>query len=91
MASPFVYLPHRAIVSLAGPDTITLLERLVTNDTTDWGPGTTRYGALLTPQGKVLADYLAVRTADGVLLDVSKTEVDALAKRLKLFRLRSRS
>ncbi|MEO1662475.1 MAG: folate-binding protein [Pseudomonadota bacterium] len=89
MASPFVYLPHRAVLSLSGPDTMALLERLVTNATTDWVPGETRYGALLTPQGKVLADYLAVRTAEGVLLDVSKAHVEDLAKRLKLFRLRS--
>ena len=89
MASPFACLPHRAILSLTGPDTITLLERLVTHATNDWAPDETRYGALLTPQGKVLADYLAIRTHDGVLLDVSETQVDDLAKRLKMFRLRS--
>ena len=89
MASPFVYLAQRAVLSLSGPDTLALLERLVTNATTDWAPGETRYGALLTPQGKVLADYLALRTAEGVLLDVSKAHVADLAKRLKMFRLRS--
>lgn len=89
MASPFAYLPHRAILSLTGPDTITLLERLVTHATNDWAPDETRYGALLTPQGKILADYLAIRTPDGVLLDVSETQIDDLAKRLKMFRLRS--
>jgi len=66
-----------------------LLERLVTNATNDWDSGTTRYGALLTPQGKVLSDYLALRTPDGVLLDVSADHVEDLAKRLKMFRLRS--
>ena len=90
MASPFTYLPQRAVLSLAGPDTIILLERLVTNATDNWTPGETRYGALLTPQGKVIADYLAIRTADGVLLDVAEAHVDELAKRLKLFRLRSK-
>lgn len=90
MASPFAYLPHRAVLSLAGPDTITLLERLVTNATDNWAPGETRYGALLTPQGKVIADYLAIRTAEGVLLDVAEAHIDELAKRLKLFRLRSK-
>lgn len=89
MVPPFAYLPHRAILSLTGPDTITLLERLVTHATNDWAPDETRYGALLTPQGKVLADYLAIRTRDGVLLDVSDTQIDDLAKRLKMFRLRS--
>ncbi|MFN3214169.1 MAG: YgfZ/GcvT domain-containing protein [Henriciella sp.] len=90
MASPFTYLPHRAVLSLAGPDTITLLERLVTNSTEDWTPGETRYGALLTPQGKVIADYLAIRTSEGVLLDVAEAHIEDLAKRFKLFRLRSK-
>lgn len=85
-----IYLPHRAGLSLTGPDTLVLLERLVTNATNDWDQGTTRYGALLTPQGKVLADFLALRIADGVLLDVSADYVDDLAKRLKMFRLRSK-
>lgn len=89
MASPFAYLAHRAVLSLIGPDTITLLERLVTNSTEDWASGETRYGALLTPQGKVIADYLAVRTPEGVLLDVAEAHVQDLAKRMKMFRLRS--
>ncbi|MEM7457878.1 MAG: folate-binding protein [Pseudomonadota bacterium] len=89
MASPFSYFPHRAVLSLRGPDTITLLERLVTHATDDWTPGTTRYGALLTPQGKILSDFLAVRIEDGILLDTAAAFVDDLAKRLKLFRLRS--
>ncbi|MEO1304481.1 MAG: hypothetical protein AAFV37_05860 [Pseudomonadota bacterium] len=90
MSSPFAYLGQRAVLSLSGPDTITLLERLVTNDTTNWAPGETRYGALLTPQGKVLSDFLALRTAEGVLLDTAKAYIEDLAKRLKLFRLRSK-
>ena len=89
MASSFVHLPHRTIVSLRGPDTIALLERLVTNSTSDWAIGETRYGALLTPQGKVIADFLAMRSDEGVWLDVSKDHAADLAKRLKMFRLRS--
>ncbi|MEM6557296.1 MAG: folate-binding protein [Pseudomonadota bacterium] len=89
MTSPFVYLQHRAVLSLQGPDTITLLERLVTNATDNWAPGTTRYGALLTPQGKILSDYLAIRIENGVLLDTAAEHVDDLAKRMKMFRLRS--
>lgn len=89
MTSNLVPLPHRSLLSLRGPDTIALLERLVTNATTDWEEGETRYGALLTPQGKVIADYLALRTEDGVWLDVSNEHIADLAKRLKMFRLRS--
>ncbi len=89
MNSDYTYLPQRAVISLPGPDTIALLERLVTNATTDWSSGETRYGALLTPQGKIIADYLALRTQDGVLLDVARAHAADLAKRLKMFRLRS--
>lgn len=90
MASPFAYLAHRAALSLSGPDTITLLERLVTHATDNWIPGETRYGALLTPQGKILSDYLALRTPEGVLIDVAKDFAADLAKRFKLFRLRAK-
>ena len=90
MISSLIRLPQRAVLSLSGPDTIQLLERLVTHATVDWPNGEARYGALLTPQGKVIADYLAVRTEDGVLMDVARSHVDDLARRLKMFRLRSK-
>ena len=89
MDSSVFQLTDRSVLCLEGPDTIALLERLVTNDTRDWEPGAARYGGLLTPQGKVIADFLAVRTPDGVWLDVAKAYIEDLAKRLKMFRLRS--
>jgi len=82
-------LPHRKILTLTGPDTLTLLERLVTHSTRDWSLGETRYGGLLTPQGKLLADWLALRLDQGVMLDVDAHQADSLIKRFKLFRLRS--
>ncbi|MEM9738658.1 MAG: folate-binding protein [Pseudomonadota bacterium] len=89
MQSRFAFLPSRAVLALEGPDTIALLERLITSNTADWSPGEARFGALLTPQGKVIVDFLGIRTGDGVLLDVHKDAVDDLTKRLKMFRLRS--
>ncbi|HAY05374.1 MAG TPA: hypothetical protein PKV67_02920 [Hyphomonas sp.] len=82
-------LPHRAIVSLTGPDTFSLLERTVTHTVTDWAEGEVRYGALLTPQGKVIVDYLAHRADGGVRIDVHEDAADDIVKRLKLFRLRA--
>ena len=83
-------LPNRSILVLDGPDTLALLERLVTNNTHDWDVGEARYGALLTPQGKVIADFIAHRTADGALLDTATNAVGDLSKRLKMFRLRAK-
>lgn len=82
-------IPNRTVLSLTGPDTIALLERTVTHSVTNWDEGDVRYGALLTPQGKIIADYLATRTEDGVLLDVHEDAAEDLARRLKMFRLRS--
>jgi folate-binding protein YgfZ len=83
-------LSDRSVLVLDGPDTIALLERLVTNNTHDWPVGEARYGALLTPQGKVLADYIAHRTEAGALLDVATHGVGDLSKRLQMFRLRAK-
>ena len=82
-------LPARTVIALEGPDTLALLERLVTHNTHEWQEGEARYGALLTPQGKVIADFLALHTGGGVLLDVAATGAEDLARRLKLFRLRA--
>ena len=82
-------IPNRAVLSLTGPDTIALLERTVTHTVASWPVDEVRYGGLLTPQGKIIADYLATRTDDGVLLDVHEDAAEDLARRFKLFRLRS--
>lgn len=82
-------IPHRAVLRLDGPDTIELLERTVTHTVADWPAGEMRYGALLTPQGKIIADYLATRTDTGVLIDVHEAARADLEKRLKMFRLRA--
>ena len=82
-------IPNRAVLSLTGPDTLALLERTVTHTVANWGVDEVRYGSLLTPQGKIIADYLATRTEDGVVLDVHEDALEDLARRLNMFRLRS--
>lgn len=82
-------LSDRRIIVLSGTDTIALLERTVTNSVSDWQDGEIRFGALLTPQGKIIADFLALRTVDGVWIDTHADAAEDLAKRLKMFRLRS--
>lgn len=82
-------IPNRALLALTGPDTLSLLERTVTHTVSNWAVDEVRYGGLLTPQGKIIADYLATRTEDGVLLDVHEDARDDLARRFKLFKLRA--
>jgi hypothetical protein len=94
---PVAHLPDRAVISIKGEDAVTFLAGLLTC-TVDGGP-TPRYGALLTPQGKIIADFFLVRHEapharggglDGFLLDVSKLVAEALLKRLALYKLRAK-
>ncbi|MCI4643348.1 MAG: folate-binding protein [Hyphomonadaceae bacterium] len=82
-------LPDRALLALNGPDAVTLLERLVTHTTANWQTGELRFGALLTPQGKVLVDFLSLRTETGVLMDLHEDALAILQPRLKLYKLRA--
>jgi folate-binding protein YgfZ len=83
-------LAGRAVLVLSGPEVFGFLERVVTNAVADWGEGEARYGALLTPQGKVIADFNAVRLSDEVWLDVAAGIVQALAQRLNFLKLRAK-
>lgn len=69
---------------------MSLLERTVTHSVSAWQEGEWRYGGLLTPQGKVIADYLACHVESGqVILDTAAEAAGDLEKRLRLFRLRA--
>ncbi|MGH1422249.1 MAG: YgfZ/GcvT domain-containing protein [Hyphomonas sp.] len=89
MSSSNLLFPDRAVLRLSGPDVFGLLERTVTHTVENWTDGEIRFGALLTPQGKIIAEYLALFTDGDILLDCHESAVDDLAKRLKMFRLRA--
>lgn len=81
----------RRIIALDGADALTFLQGLVSNDVRplEKGPGLV-WAALLTPQGKYLADFLIARLPDGtLLLDLPEALADATLKRLTLYRLRA--
>jgi hypothetical protein len=83
-------LADRGIVSLEGPDAEKLLQGLVTNDIAGLAPGEARHAALLTPQGKVLADFFVTVHEGALLLECPLSSVDDLVKRLTLYRLRAK-
>ena len=53
-------LPDRGVLELAGPDRIAFLQGLVSNDVAAIPPGHAAWAALLTPQGKWLADFFVI-------------------------------
>ncbi|MGV6804346.1 MAG: CAF17-like 4Fe-4S cluster assembly/insertion protein YgfZ [Ruegeria sp.] len=78
----------RRILRLTGADTESFLQGLVTNDIRKLEDGLV-YAAILTPQGKYLADFFLKRDLDSVLLDVSEAHAEALVKRLSMYKLRA--
>lgn len=87
----FAHLPDRAILAVAGDDAEGLLNRLFTNSMLGMAPGTARYAALLSPQGKLLFDFLVYRRQDGFWLDVPIAQAAELAKKLTMFKLRAKA
>lgn len=82
-------LPDRGVVSVTGPDAKKLLAGLVTNDMALLDRQPALYAALLTPQGKILFDFLIVAADGGYLLDTDRVRAPDLAKRLSLYKLRA--
>lgn len=91
ISTPFyVTLQGRGLIHVEGADRLTFLQGLITQDVLDMPPGTLRYGALLTPQGKFLHDVFIHAGADFVLLDCEGGErARDLYDRLNRYRLRA--
>lgn len=99
----FTVLPDRSVLRITGPDAEQFLQGLVTNDITKIGISHQSaadqsessnlaraiFSGLLTPQGKILFDFFAMRTNDSFLLDVASHISEDLTKRLRFYKLRA--
>lgn len=83
-------LEDRAVIAISGADTRPFLQGLVTNDIEKLSPRVGLYAALLTPQGKILFDFLVVEGDGAILIDCPGSSRDALIKRLSMYRLRAK-
>ena len=84
---PSVTLAHRALLEIGGADAEDFLQRLLTADLDALDSRTAMPCALLSPQGKVLHEFLIMRMENGFRLDVSRAFLPDLARRLMLYRL----
>jgi folate-binding protein YgfZ len=87
---PVVTIENRSFITASGEDAVDLLQSLITTDLALVQPGEAWPGALLTPQGKILFEFLVSRTDDGLLLETTAENADPLIKRLTLYRLRAK-
>ena len=81
-------MTNRTVLSITGADREGFLQGLISNDVTKARDGII-YAALLTPQGKYLADFFVIGQADRFLIDVDSGLAAGLAQRLSMYRLRA--
>jgi folate-binding protein YgfZ len=87
----FSLLPHRSVIAVSGPDRVEFLQGLISNDTTKVSPGRAVWAALLTPQGRFLNDMFVIDGGnDTLLLETERERAPSLAKKLTLYKLRSK-
>ncbi|HEV2159198.1 folate-binding protein [Bradyrhizobium sp.] len=88
------FLPDRAVIKVAGDDARNFLNGLITTDVDRLKPGLGRFGALLTPQGKIIVDFLITEVpaghGGGFLIDCPKALAENLATKLKFYKLRAK-
>ena len=87
-------LQDRGVVKVAGDGARNFLQGLVTADMLTLTPGTARFCALLTPQGKIIADFIAIEApaadSGGFYLDIPRALGATLVAKLNLYKLRAK-
>jgi len=87
-------LPDRGVVKVAGDGARSFLHGLVTADILELAPGTARFCALLTPQGKIIADFIVTeapaKDGGGFFLDVPRALCGVLVGKLNIYKLRAK-
>ncbi len=87
-------LPDRGVIKIAGEGARTFLHGLVTADILNLKVGHARFCALLTPQGKIISDFIVAeapaKDGGGFFLDTPRERVAALVEKLNLYKLRAK-
>jgi len=89
MAMPIARLNSRAVITVTGPDARHFLNNLLTQNVETLEAGALRFGALLTPQGRLMLDLFIWGKEDGLWLDVPADARDGLVQRLAMYKLRA--
>lgn len=85
------FLPNRGVVKVSGQDARAFINNLVTTDVDLLRPQVARFGALLTPQGKIITDFLVTESVDGELFfDCPRKLAQPFADRLGFYKLRAK-
>jgi folate-binding protein YgfZ len=83
-------LSNRGVVAVSGPDAAGFLDNLFTSDASKAGDGRAVYGGLLTPQGKILFDFIVFAEGERTLIDIDRRLIADFVKRLGFYKLRAK-
>src|SRR5215467_15654485 len=87
-------LPDRGVFKVIGDDARKFLHGLVTADVLNLAPEQARFCALLTPQGKIIADFFIMQAPQddggGFFLDIPRVVAATLFEKLNLYKLRAK-
>ncbi|MEO0329481.1 MAG: folate-binding protein YgfZ [Pseudomonadota bacterium] len=83
-------LPNRSFLRVNGDDAEAFLDGILSCTVLGLNTQEAKFGALLTPQGKILFDFFLIKEADGFLLDVNQELAADFLKRLMFYRLRAK-
>lgn len=86
----YIPLPRRALLAVTGEDRVAFLQGLVSNDVAKAGPGQVVWSAFLTAQGRYLHEFFLTDFDAATILETEAARCADLARRLSLFRLRSK-
>ena len=88
------FLADRGVVKVSGVDARDFLNGLVTTDVAPLRPGLGRFGALLTPQGKIIVDFMITEAPSGhgggFLIDCPRALAQGLSDKLGFYKLRAK-
>lgn len=92
----YTFLPDRAVIRVSGPERVSFLQGLVSNNIETISAEKSGYGALLTPQGKFLFDFFVYhQDEDSLLIECERGENGARAaelfKKLRMYKLRAKA
>lgn len=84
-----LFASHRSLLRFKGTEAKSYLDRVLTCRTTDIEDGVCRFGALLTPQGKIISDLFVYGVGSELMIDAPSSLVSDVQKRLTLLKLRA--
>lgn len=86
----FAPLNDRSLINVSGEEAASFLDNILTCKVIGLEENEASFGALLTPQGKILFDFFLIKKHGGFIFDIAKSLAEDFAKRLTFYRLRAK-